>query len=255
MAPAFLIVLFLTVAAACPSSAQVNIETFRDKSGVSGAARLSFSSDIGNVDVVRSDGAGNLTVDREQGTFLAVLRGAAGFLGGTRYASSGVLHLRYTRKWRPRVHPEAFVQGDYDRARRLDGRSLVGAGLRWRLLRSEAHRLAVGTALMWERERLDLQAGDGHDDVTSGARGSLYLNMTLRSTRGVTLATTTYAQPLVTDPGDVRWLGTAELTTPLVGRLTQTTVVDFRVDSDPPQGVKRVDARVSASFGVRFGKS
>ena len=43
---------------ATPSVAQVNIEAFRGKAGLSGAARFSMSSDFGNVDVVRSDGAG-----------------------------------------------------------------------------------------------------------------------------------------------------------------------------------------------------
>ena len=47
---------------ATPSVAQVNIEAFRGKAGLSGAARFSMSSDFGNVDVVRFDGAGNITL-------------------------------------------------------------------------------------------------------------------------------------------------------------------------------------------------
>ena len=236
-----------------PAAAQVNIETYRGTSGVAGSARLSFSSDIGNVDVVRSDGAGNLTVDRPSGTTLVVLRGAAGFLGGERYASSGVLHLRYTRKVSPLLRPEVFAQADYDRAVRLDARSLAGAGVRWNLAREGALQLALGTAVMWEREALDLLPGDTHDDLTSQARLSTYLNLTAASERGVTLTTTAYYQPSLADLADARLLGTAELTTPLLGPFTQTTVLDFRIDRDPPLGVQRTDVRIAASLGVRFG--
>lgn len=235
------------------ADAQVNIETYRGKSGIAGAARLSFSSDIGNVDVVRSDGAGNVTLDSRRGTVLAVVRGATGFLGGKRYANSGVLHLRYTRKLLPFFYPEVFVQGDYDRARQLDARSLLGAGARWNLVRQDSGYLAVGSALMWEQERLDLLPTDAHDDNTSIGRLSLYINLRATTGQDVSVSTTAYVQPALDDPGDARWLGTMELTTPLLGPLTQTTVFDFRIDSDPPQGVKKVDAKVSASFGVRFG--
>ena len=96
---------------ATPSVAQVNIEAFRGKAGLSGAARFSMSSDFGNVDVARSDGAGNITLDNDTGALLVVIRGAAGFLGGKRYANSGVLHVRYTWKMTGLIHPEAFVQG------------------------------------------------------------------------------------------------------------------------------------------------
>lgn len=233
---------------------QVNIETYRGKDGVAGAARVSVSSDFGNVDVVRSDGAGNLTLDNDTGSLLAVVRGAAGFLGGKSYANSGVLHLRYTWKMSTLIHPEVFAQGDYARSRRLDARTLVGAGGRWNLLHAERLHLALGSAVMWERERLDILTGDPHDDRTSEARLSTYINMYAATTGGVSLSTTAYYQPAVRDMGDARFLGTVELTTPMIGPLQQTTVVDFRIDRAAPRGVKDTDVRLSASFGVEFGK-
>lgn len=248
------VALVLGIWLATHAGAQVNIETYRGKRGVSGAARFSVSSDIGNVDVVHSDGAGNLTLNRASGTLLLVVRGAAGFLGGKRYANSGVLHLRYTLTRHQLVHPEAFVQGDYARSRRLDARTVFGLGGRWNLLRGEPLSLALGSAVMWERERLDLLPADPHAARTSVARLSTYLNLQARSARGVSLSTTAYYQPDLAVPDDARLVGTVELTTPVIGRLTQTTVVDLRVDTEPPQGVKDTDVRVAASFGLRFGQ-
>ena len=247
------VITMLLLLSAMPGSAQVNIEAYRGKAGVAGSARFSVSSDIGNVDVVRSDGAGSLTLDNETGALLLVVRGAAGFLGGKRYANSGVLHLRYTWKVSTLIHPEAFVQGDYDRSRRLDGRSLTGVGGRWNLLNGERRVLAVGSAVMWERERLDVLPGDPHDNRTSTARLSTYVNLHAATQRGVSLSSTAYYQPAMADLADARLLGTIEMSTPIVGPLRQTTTIDFRIDRDPPKGVKDTDVKLSASFGVKFG--
>ena len=238
----------------CGASAQVNIETHRGKKGFNGAARFAVNSDVGNVDVVRSDGAGHLTLNGKTGTLLVVMRGATGFLGGKRYANSGVLHLRYTHTGRELIHPEAFVQGDYARSRRLDSRSLAGLGGRWNLWRREDLSLALGSAIMWERERLDLLPTDPHPEITSEARLSNYVNLYVRNGRGVSLSTTAYYQPVLSAPEDARLLGTVKMTTPILGPLTQTTVVDFRIDTEPPQGVESTDIRLTASLGVVFDK-
>jgi hypothetical protein len=181
-----MLVLLLVLPAAC--LAQVNIEAYRGKPGVSGAASASLSGEIGNVDNLESDGAGFVSYSRTASTYLAVLRGAAGFLGGQRYANSGVLHLRYTMRRHDHVHPEVYVQGDYARSRLLDARSLMGAGARWNLLRTERASFSIGTSLMWERERLDLEPGAAHADRTSDARLSSYINLHTQSERGVSLA-------------------------------------------------------------------
>jgi len=240
----------LLLLAAAPLMAQVNIEHYRGKKGVTGGARVSLSTDIGNVDVINSDGAGNLTFNTETGTYLAVFKGGVGFLGGKRFANSGVLHTRYTHKGNPRWQPELYLQGDYAKSRLLDSRFLAGAGLRWIARAGEKFSASLGSALMWERETLDLLSGDQHEDLSSLARSSHYVN--IRLSGRVTFSTTAYYQFAISDPGDARILGTSELTTPLVGPLHQTTALDFRTDSDPPLGVKKTDLKLATSFGLKF---
>ena len=233
-----------------PLWAQVNIEHYRGKEGVTGGARLSLHSNIGNVDVVKSDGAGNVTVNTRTGTYLTIFKGGIGFLGGKRFANSGVLHMRYTRTSNARWQPEIFAQGDYAKSRRLDQRTLLGAGFR-RIWNSEKEVIfSLGSSLMWEREALSLRVGDPHPSRASVGRSSTYVNMHIRRRLG--FAVTAYYQFDLADPSDVRLLGTGELTTPLWGPLKQTTTVDFRTDSSPPLGVKETDAKLSTSFGVAF---
>jgi len=232
------------------ASAQVNIEHYRGKPGVTGAASYSFNSDLGNVDVISSDGAGNITINRVHGTILGVFSGGIGVHGGKRFANSGVLHLRYTYKRNPIYQPEVFAQSDYAAPRQLDWRTLIGVGLRFNSTAAEQFALSLGTAMMWEREGLDLAPGDPHPDDTSVVRSSSYVN--LHFDREVLFSTTAYLQPAVKDPGDLRLLGVVQLTTPVLRRLNQTTGVKFRVDSDPPAGVKKSDVKVSTSFGLEF---
>jgi hypothetical protein len=68
----------------------------------------------------------------------------------------------------------------------------------------------------------------------------------------IVFSTTSYVQVAFADPGDVRVLGIAQLTTPLLGKLQQTTSVNFRVDSEPPRGVEKTDVKISTSFGLDF---
>ena len=233
-----------------PLWAQVNIEHYRGKEGVTGGVRFSLHSNIGNVDVVKSDGAGNVTVNTQTGTYLTIFKGGIGFLGGKRFANSGVLHMRYTHTSNARWQPEIFAQGDYAKSRRLDQRTLLGAGLR-RIWSSEEEVIfSLGSSLMWEREALSLRVGDPHPSRASVGRSSTYVNMHIRRRLG--FAVTAYYQFDLANPSDVRLLGTGELTTPLWGPFKQTTTVDFRTDSSPPLGVKETDAKLSTSFGVAF---
>ena len=245
MVAALLLLLFLA-----PLHAQVNIETYRGKRGVTGAARLALSSDVGNIDVVKGEGSGHITVNTARGVLLGVCKGGVGFLGGERFANSGVLHLRWTATASPRWQPEFFAQTDYAKSRRLDNRALVGTGMRYNAYAAEKSALSLGAALLWELEDLNLAPGDPHPATTQLMRLSSYINLSLQGRVG--FATTAYVQPALSDLSDVRLLGTTELTTPIVGPLRQTTTLDFRIDSAPPRGVEKKDIKFGTSFGVEF---
>jgi len=242
--------LLLSLVLVSQPHAQVNVEHYRDRAGVTGGANYSFNTDLGNVDVVNSGGAGNIVYRTASSSTLCLFYGNVSFHKGARLANKGVVHLRHTRREHPVYQPEAFVQADYAKSRRLDGRYLLGGGIRFRIREGEHSSLSLGNSLMWERETLDVREDDPHPSFTSVLRSSNYIN--LRWQGRATLSTTAYYQFIPTDPSDVRILGTAELTAPLLGALHQTTSLTFRVDTDPPMGVKKADVKVATSFGVRL---
>ena len=202
------------------------------------------------MDVLNSGGAGNVTLNRAHGTLLMVFNGGIGIQGGRRFANNGVLHLRYTWKKHPTYQPEGFLQTDYAISRKLDWRTLAGAGVRLNVAQGDNTAFSVGNSIMWEREGLDVEIGGLHPQQTSVLRSSSYLNLYYSNT--VLVSMTSYAQFALDDPRDLRLLGIAQLTTPIVGPLSQTTSVNFRTDTEPPQGVKKTDAKIATSFGLEF---
>ena len=167
------VIFFLLV---CQAQAQVNIEHYRGKLGLTGGANYSFNSDVGNVDVFNS-GGGNITINTESSTILGVFKGGIGFQAGKLFANNGVVHVRYTRKKHPVYQLEGFVQSDYAKSINLDWRTLAGAGMRFNIIHRETSAFSCGNALMWEREGLDLSGLDPHSDLTSVLRSSSYINL------------------------------------------------------------------------------
>ena len=103
---------------------------------------------------------------------------------------------------------------------------------------------------MWERERLNLQLEDPHPASTQLVRWSFYANLSHQGK--LDFSTTAYVQPAFFDWGDLRILGTVELSTPLIGSLNQTTTIDFRIDTQAPLGVEEQDLKFGTSFGLEF---
>jgi hypothetical protein len=64
----------------------------------------------------------------------------------------GSTHFRTQFFHRTSVSLEAYSQYQYDQARGLESRLLVGAGPRWRIIKTAAWNLATGTGLMYEGE-------------------------------------------------------------------------------------------------------
>ncbi len=153
--------------ASCPVRAQVNIEKLRDEppeGELEGNFALLFSSRSGNVDITQF--SGNLRMDyasKSWKSFL-IVRGVYGWLSGEPFSNEGLVHLRYVYRARGWIHPETYGQIDYDEARKLDFRSLFGAGFRFNLVERENLKLSWGTGYMYEYERFNLAPEDLHSE-------------------------------------------------------------------------------------------
>ena len=232
--------------AVCPGQI-VNILPYAQEAEDGFSAELEFSVDARTGNTERMlwtvSGAG---MHRGGGSMtLLVLSGDFGSKGGERFASSVFAHARRRQRLRFGFEAEGFVQGASDEFRRLELRSLAGGGARlhWQ---SRIGSAALGGALMGEHERL--QGGE----ASLLGRWSSYLYWSVGKGGAFRYAQTTFVQPRLDDPGDVRLLHESSLSLEASDRFRAPISVRVSWDSRPPPGVRRTDVQVKSSLRLRL---
>ncbi len=237
-------------------AAQVNVEVLRPDDlplGRSGTVGGDLAARKGNVDYVALDVRARLYNVREGSTRLIVGSGGIGFLDTSRFASSGLIHMRttYTPVYRS-VAPEWLVQANYDRPLLLDFRLLGGGGIRGPFHRGDWGNVGGGTTLMLEQEWLSLPDTALHPGRTLEVRWSNFVSLRVIASETTVITSTTYIQPALSDFGDFRVLESAQLATSITEELALTVSFDLRYDSDPPDGLAALDARLRTGVTYRY---
>jgi hypothetical protein len=245
--------LLILVAITLPISAQVNVEALRQEDpppGYSGTVGGDLTLRTGNVDFLQFGLNARLYNVLETSTRLMVGNGGLGFLGRSRFSSSGLLHYRQTYTYNDLVSPEWWGQLNYDRPQLLKFRTVVGGGVRISFAQGDWGEFGMGAALMLEDERLDLPDTAVHEDHTTDLRGSYFLTLRLVPTENLVITSTTYLQPAIRDLGDVRTLGNLRIASSVTEALDLTVSFDLRYDSKPPDGISALDT--SLRTGLRY---
>ena len=239
-----------------PGAAQVNVEALRPDDpppGVSGSLSGDLTVQTGNTDFVRIGIEGRRYHVTEGSTTLVVGHGGIGFLGRNRFASSGLFHYRRTYGMTDWLAPEWYGQANYDRSRSLSFRALAGAGVRSPGARTDWGHVGGGTGLMLEHERLSLPDTASHPRHTTVVRSSSFATLRVVTAGELVVTSTTYIQPQVDEPGDVRVLEDLALATPVTERLALTVSFDLRYDSRPPDDVASLDTRLRTGLTLTYG--
>ena len=148
--------------------------------------------------------------------------------------------------------PEAFVQGDYDKSRKLDARVLGGAGLRLQLYASEKRVVAWGSSWMLEYESYDLNETAKHATSTTVHRWSNYIVVRRSFGSAVAFSWIAYAQPQFDAFSDLRVLVDASLGVGITSRLAMTTTFHLRYDSKPPDDIEDLDTSLATGLQITF---
>jgi hypothetical protein len=241
--------------AGTPAQAQVNIEKLRDEppeGGFSSSFFLLFTTRSGNVDITQL--SGNLRTDyvADRSTTFLILRGMYGWLSGNPFSNEGLVHLRHIYRHRGWIHPEVFGQVDYDEARKLEFRSIGGAGFRFNIVEKESVKMSWGTAYMLEYERFDLEPDAGHSKTETSHRWSNYLSLKIPLSDTSAIVWTAYVQPRFDDFEDLKTLSEGRIETELTDVLSLTIAARLRYDSAPPDGVVKRDTFLLTGIGIQF---
>lgn len=236
------------VPAVSPIAAQVDIEALRADEpplGRSGTLGGDLSIRTGNVDFIALDLSARLYDVTERESRLLIGDGGVGFLGRSRFSSSGLIHYRvsYTDV-DPRFTPEWYAQINYDRSQLLDFRALGGAGVRTRFVSGDWGEFGAGSALMLEFEALSLPDTAVHPTRTLEVRWSNFLTLRVVPTETLVITSTTYIQPAVRNLGDYRALERLRLAASITETLALTVSFDLRYDGSPPDAIASLDTRL-----------
>ncbi|HNW58095.1 MAG TPA: DUF481 domain-containing protein [bacterium] len=234
---------------------QINMERFRRATpnrGFEGNLDLDLTIMTGNTDFRMIGLNSRFNYNWTNAYTFLVLNGGIGWSGGERFMDQSTAHLRHVFTLSRRLQQESFLQFDNNRKRNLSGRELVGIGLRARLLSARLAKLRCGAAWMYEFERYDLAAGNRHPRDLKTHRLSSYLTFELGRESGVTLLSVTYFQPALDHWRDHRLLSENALAMTLTSFLSFKFSFNFRRDSRPPDGVRKLDTTTKSTFSVKF---
>lgn len=225
-----------------------------EQDGVTGQVELKLDWREGNNRFFDIGGVGHVLYRHGRLLGLALVRGEYGNAGGHVPIARKIFeHLRARVTLDCRWRWEAFAQHEYDAFRRLSVRAVAGTGPALQVVNDGPVAVLAGAAYLAELEQLDTRAGRIDAGARSlASRASLYVTGTEKLGAGASITQTVYAQPRLTDPGDVRLLGELAVTVKLSKRIALTDGFVAAYDRTPPDGIRRYDTQLTVGLVVTF---
>ncbi|MEZ4957456.1 MAG: DUF481 domain-containing protein [Saprospiraceae bacterium] len=219
----------------------VNIEERRikgtnDSTFWYGSLRLGANISKVKDQVLQFNSTGHVQYKKGRSLTLLLLDGNFLRAGNRDFQEAAFSHLRFNYKLKEWLVTETFVQAQYNKLLLINLRALAGAGLRFQLLKSQdgKQRIYGGTAYLFEKNQYT-------DEIPNKNwhRLSSYISFTFRPSEGVTLVSTTYFQPTLSDVANYRLSTEWRLDTPLGKKLSFFSNFTFSRDKSLPDGAPR----------------
>ena len=161
--------------------------------------------------------------------------------------NKGYLHARYNYEWSKTITPEVFGQAQYNSVQRIDLRTLLGAGPRFRIHDNDTLEAYFGTLYMYEYENI----GDSTAYLTAH-RSSSYLSLNYFVSDIFSISNITYYQPSLVDFADFRVSTETSLNIYLNKRFTIRILYSLLYDSRQVEGLPNQYHTFKNSLGIRF---
>ena len=153
-----------------------------------------------------------------------------------------VLHLRYNYKFTPVISGEYFIQVQKNSISKIDLRSLIGSGLRFKLSQSEAFHYYVGTTVMYEYEKTSIL------DIETYWRWSNYISFSLFPNKNTSIVSTTYYQPVFSDFSNFRISSQNAVYFKITTHLAFKTGFNYNYDSHPVFSVPKIQYNLNTGL-------
>lgn len=231
-----LVLIILLFTTSLTSAQILNAESLRkvtDTSGFSGTTTLKFALKRTTNDFLTFGSTIHLQYKMNKNLYLFKNDISFQKIEGEKLDNSGISHIRYNHRFHPRIAWEVFAQGQYNKVSLVDFRALLGTGPRFKLTESENYKFYLGTLVMYEHEELV----DGFTPVQRDFRGSTYLSFSLYPTETISLTSTTYYQPKLSQFSDFRISSQSALLITVYKKFAFAINYTFTYDAFPAIGI------------------
>ena len=154
---------------------------------------------------------------------------------GGDFVNDGTQHLRYNYRFHPRIAWEAFGQTQYNQISKIKLRALAGTGPRFKLTKNENYKVYLGSLYMFEFENISEEVVNSKDH-----RWSSYLSFSLYPKNNISISSTSYIQPKLTNFRDFRISSSSQLSLGIIGSLSLSIGFDIIYDALPPSQVPKL---------------
>ncbi|MES2134226.1 MAG: DUF481 domain-containing protein [Bacteroidota bacterium] len=244
------VIIFLLLVSVGAKAQVINIEGKRflnDTNGWLGNADFNFAI-IQNTQQVLSF-SNTLRVQYQKNRSRFILLNDLNFIkaGKTDFVNAGYQHFRYNYKIHKLITLEAFTQTQYNPVLSLDFRYLIGAGPRFRILKTENARIYAAALYMYE-----------YDDIKNDAvslyehRISTYITFTFSILKNCELVSTTFYQPKLTDVADYRIANDTGLEIHINKHLNFKSTFNLLYDTRQPIGIPDLVYNFRNGLSVKF---
>ncbi len=234
------------------ANAQIlNVESLRkvtDTSGFTGLASVNFALRRTTNDFLTL--SSNVHLQYKKNKHLALLKNNILFqkLEGESFENGGISHIRYNYRYFPRIGWEVFAQAQYNKISFIKFRGLLGTGPRFKLTKSENYKFYLGTLIMYEYEEIT----DGFTGIQRDFRGSTYASFSLYPTDNISLTSTTYYQPKLSQFSDYRISSQSSLSVILIKKFALIITYTFTYDSFPAVGIRNSQYDFATGIAYSF---
>ena len=167
--------------------------------------------------------------------------------GDQNFVNEGFQHLRYNSKIKNWLTFELFGQVQYNERANIAIRALAGTGFRYRIFHKEKDKAYIGTSYMYEFEE-ESEADIEHNNH----RLSTYFALSWQPQSNIKIASTSYYQPLFTNPKDYRLSSQTAVIFSFSKRLDFKTTFSIIYDSRAAVGAPKTIYRFLNSLRYRF---
>lgn len=250
------VLILAAISSARLASAQiVNVQsvlTTDPEPGFSGSVTTSAAYRTGNIDSLRLSAQASAAYQIAKHRIIGIARGDFGKVAGERYIAKTFEHARYRYFATDLLMLEGFAQHEYDEFRRLTVRQLLGVGPALRLVRGKKTNVTAGLAYMFEYERLRGDEQPDAGDNNTFHRASSYITLGIELDKKIQFVQTLYAQPVLNDPEDVRFLSESQLVFKVNEILATTTAFSYAYDTRTPAAIEKQDTTLSSAIQLTF---